>query len=159
MSSRTRIELRRSRATARTTDAVFATLCDLSLTPTWLPNCTGLELVDQAELGAGARLRYSFREYGYTGSLPCSVTAFVPGQRLAIAFTDPRVEASFDFELDHHDGVTTIHHHVALLPTSLAVRLVAGMIRRGLPARMDAALRGLELAASSPPSASTSVAR
>jgi len=147
------IELRRSKVTSLTADAIFATLCDLRMTPTWLPNCTGLELVDEEPVAAGARLRYSFREFGYTGTLPCSVTAFIPGQRIAIGFSDARFEASFDFLLDHHDGVTTITHHVELVPKSLAVRLVAGMLRRALPGRMDAALHGLDHAASAATSA------
>jgi len=147
MSPPPRIELRRSRVTSLTPDAIFATLCDLRLTPTWLPNCVALELVDEGVVAAGARLRYSFREFGYTGTLPCSVTGFIPGRHIAIAFSDARVEASFDFLIDHHDGVTTIHHHVELLPRSLAVRLVAGMLRRALPGRMEAALRGLDQAA------------
>jgi len=83
-------------------------------------------------MAAGARLRYSFREFGYAGTLPCTVTAFIPGQRIAIGFSDARFEASFDFLLDHRDGVTTITHHVELLPKSLAVRLVGGMLRRAL---------------------------
>lgn len=147
MSPGPRIELRRSRTTSHTPDAIFATLCDLRLTPTWLPHCTALELLDPGAVAAGARLRYSFREFGYTGSLACSVTGFIPGQHIAIAFCDARVEASFDFRIDRHDGVTTIHHHVELLPKSLAVRLLSGMIRRGLPGRMEAALRGLDQAA------------
>ena len=141
------LELSRSIVTSQTADAIFSTLCNLAAAPIWLPNCTALVLLDGESIGVGARLRYSYRELRYAGSLLCSVVAFSPGQRIAIAYSDTRVEASIDFVIDEREGTTTIHHTVMLLPKSLAVRMVARMLRRGLPARMDAALRGLERAA------------
>lgn len=138
------IELHRSIVTSHSAEAVFATLCDLSAASRWLPNCTGIELLDERADVVGARLRYSYREFGYAGALQCSVVAFLPGQRIVIAFSDPRVEASLDFSIDEHGGATTIHHTVHLLPKSFAIRVLAGVIRRALPGRMDAALRGLD---------------
>ena len=143
MSDVPRLELARSVVTSQSADAVFSTLCDFATAPTWLPNCTAIELLDEEAIRVGSRLRYSYRELGYSGSLPCSVVAFRPGQRIAIGYSDTRVDASFDFVLDERDGTTTIHHTVTLQPKSLAVRMLARMIRRSLPGRMDAALRGI----------------
>ncbi|MBA3457393.1 MAG: SRPBCC family protein [Deltaproteobacteria bacterium] len=147
MSQVPRLELHRSVVTSQTAEAIFSTLCNLAAAPTWLPNCTAINLLDEQSVGLGSRLSYSFRELGYAGSLSCSVVAFIPGQRIAIAFSDARVEASIDFVIDEREGTTMIHHTVMLLPKSLAVRMLARMIRRGLSGRMDAALRGLEQAA------------
>lgn len=148
MSQRARIELRKSYVTSHSAEAIFATLCNLPAASSWLPHCTGIELVDERTDAVGSRLLYCYREFGYSGQLACTVAAFVPGQRIAIAFTDSHAEASIDFEIEETGGTTTIHHTVMLQPKSFAVRLLIGVIKRSMPARMDAALRGLERVAS-----------
>ena len=139
-----RVQLRKSLVSSHTAQAIFSTLSNLPAAPSWLPNCTGIEVLDDVSVAAGSRLRYSFREFGYEGTLPCSVVAFMAGQRVAIAFSDPRVEARFDFVIAQEGGATTIVHTVELVPKSHALRMLAGVIRRSLSGRMDAALRGIE---------------
>jgi uncharacterized protein YndB with AHSA1/START domain len=138
---------------ARTSDAVFTELAAVERYPEWL-SASGIRsvaLVDDGPIAEGARLRIEQRISGQSTSLDGIVTAFRPGEHLAIRAVDPRgVTVELDAGLAS-DGPTTRLQWSIRLSLPLRFRffesMVAPELRRTAAADLENLRRRLEAVA------------
>jgi carbon monoxide dehydrogenase subunit G len=114
---------------ARPADAVFAFLDDPDKAPTWLGRCVKLERVGDAR-GKGAKLKYTYKDPGRTGTMDGEVTAWEKDRLLELHYVDKMMEVSIKFELEPAGGSTTkVHHAVEIQPRGFFMKLMSPMIR------------------------------
>jgi len=118
----------------RPVEEVFAFVDDEGKTPQWLGLCVSLARASDGPKGVGTKLHYVHREGGRAASMDGVVTAYEPGQRLGMNYTDRAFDVAVDFWLAAADGGTTLRHATAITPKTFVGRLmsplIGGMTRR-----------------------------
>lgn len=127
-------------------EQVFAVLDDLARTPNWLDRCTSLEKLSPGPNAVGSRLRYAYREGGYTGVMDGEIVARVPGERLTCSYRDKLLAVTVDFRMTRIATGTRLTHAIEIVPQTLLARLMAPVIRGHLPGQTTVALERLKSA-------------
>ena len=125
------IEARATLEISKPAAQVFAFIDDLSKAPLWLESCLELRQADGKPKVVGTPHRYTYRQGGREGAMDGVVTAYEPGRRLAMRFTDNQFEIAVSFLLSASGSGTLVEHTVAITPKSLLGRLMAPVIRLG----------------------------
>ena len=124
---------------------VFDVLDDFSQTPKWLARCTGIEKLSAGDNAIGTKLRYAYSERGRIGTMDGSITARIVGQRLTCAYTDKLVDVVVDFQMAPAGTGTRLTHAISMTPKSLLIKLVAPLIRKGIPKQTIDAMEKLKV--------------
>jgi uncharacterized protein YndB with AHSA1/START domain len=124
-------------------DRTFSLLDDVTQTPRWLSRCTGIEKLTPGPLAVGSQLRYAYKDGGRKGTMNGEITARSPGERLTYHYTDKMMEVVVDFRVARAQTGARLTHAIAITPKTFMGKLVAPLIRRGLPKQTVSAMEKL----------------
>lgn len=135
--------------TRRTRAEVFALLDDFARMPSWMGLCSSLVQTSPAPRRAGSTLRYRYRQGHREKVVEGTVSAYEPGRRLALDFSDRFFHCAVGFELSTAGAATRVIHSVEIEPLFWPVKLMTPLIRAGTRRQLakDMAALGRELAA------------
>lgn len=122
---------------------VFALLDDLAATPKWLERCTGIEKIDPGPNVEGAKLRYSYRDGGRTGTMEGEIVGRLADERLTFRYFDKMMEVAVDFHVTAAAAGSRLTHTIDITPRTFFARLFSPFIRRGLPKQTISAMERL----------------
>ena len=125
------IEARATLEIAKPPSEVFAFMDDLSKAPLWLMSCTVLRQTTDTPRVVGSPLHYEFLQGNRPGEMDGVVTAYEPGRRLAMRFSDDRFEVTVEIRVVTAPSGSALAHSVGITPKSFLGRLVSPLIRMG----------------------------
>ena len=110
---------------------VFALLDNTSRAPEWLESCVAIRRISPGPKGVGATLHYSYRQGSRPGVMDGIVTAYTPGTKLGMRFTDSRFAVDVGFDLGPVGAGTQVRHECRITPASIMGRLMTPLIQLG----------------------------
>ncbi|MDB5390917.1 MAG: hypothetical protein JWM11_6563 [Planctomycetaceae bacterium] len=128
---------------ARSPEEVFAVLDDVSQTPKWLAPCKGIERLTPGPSEVGSQFRYSYHDFGRSGTMDGVITARIPNQQLSVKYHDSMVEVLLDFRLSPTGTGTWLIHRIEVTTKTFFAGMFSPLIRSHLPKQTTTALDAL----------------
>lgn len=127
-------------------EAVFAFVAELDNLPTWQPGVISAEQTSSGPIGVGSTARVLRELMGQRLTVDVTVTAFDPGQRLALESTAAGLSVSAAMDLEPAVDGTLVHVSTEIRTTSLFLAPLEGMAAGIAQEDMATGLRRLKAA-------------
>jgi uncharacterized protein YndB with AHSA1/START domain len=110
---------------------VFAMIDDFDRMPTWLESCVAMAQVTKGERAAGNALHYRYNIAGQAGEMDGTLTAYVPGEQIAMRFSDSHFDVEMGFRLEATELGARVYHQIGITIKFELARYMETMIQAG----------------------------
>lgn len=125
-------------------ETAFALLDDLPRTPEWLKPCVELVNLSPGPNSVGDKLKYTFKQGGTKGVMDGEILVREPNRRLMCRYADKTFQVDVDFHVSPAAEGAQLTHLIEITPKTWLVRMMAPLIRRGLPKQTREAMEGIK---------------
>ncbi|MEJ7596144.1 MAG: SRPBCC family protein [Planctomycetaceae bacterium] len=125
-------------------EQAFAVIDDLARTPEWLCVCVSLEKLIPGPNKVGDKLKYTFKQGKRIGVMDGEITARIPVEKLTYQFDDKMFQVVIDFNISPTSVGAKMTHLITITTKTFAAKLMAPLIRLGVPKQTKDAMHALK---------------
>jgi len=129
---------------------VFAFIDAEEKAPRWLSQCVSLERTSPGEKVVGSTLRYIYRQPVRTGTMDGVVTAYEPGKRLEMKYTDRMFDIAVGFDVTPTERGSHVTERISIEPKAFLAKVMAPILRRVTRRRTSKDMTALKRALETP---------